>query len=240
MSTQVDIAKPLKKVTAKLEKGFASVEDGAVDAAATPAAPEDADAGVHDLVYAFLLWEAGSRHALAALERIKSATADLNDFRVCSVDEMHGLLGAGYPMANERIARLRLTLRDIFNREHALAIDRLSEAPKREAAAYLDGLDAIPGFVAARVALLRFGAHAVPVDRRLAGVLADDGVVDDSAPDDPRSLASKLERAIRAGDAEPFYLSLERFSATRTPPRSRKRATGEAKTKKKAAARRTR
>ncbi|MEM7623639.1 MAG: hypothetical protein AAF235_10615 [Planctomycetota bacterium] len=233
--TNAEFTKQLKKLVTKLERSFPAPAEGEADPSLVPAAPEEADGGVHDVIYAYLLWESTADKAQAAFKRCLAAFSDCNEMRVAMPSELVELFGAKYPRAEERADRLRLTLNAIFHTEHVLSLDRVTEVPKREAKAYLDGLDAIPSFVASRVALLRFGAHAVPVDERLRALLISESVLDAGDSDDMSAVCTKLERGIRAGEAEPFYLGLERFAAS-SPAVKRKKPVAEKRPRRSSAA----
>lgn len=177
------------------------------DKARTPAPREGVDPLVYELVYAFLVWEAGTAHATKAMSVLLDEFVDLNELRICMGDELVGILPKKYPMAEERCERLRAALNQVFAREHALSLAALNETPKREARAYLDSLEGMTPFVAARVSLLALGVHAFPVDDRLAGKLLGAGAGE--AGEDAVALSGRLERHFRAGQAEDAYLRLE-------------------------------
>ncbi|MEZ6243683.1 MAG: hypothetical protein R3B57_11655 [Phycisphaerales bacterium] len=204
--TTPDQAKKLDALLKRLEKK--SGPDA--ESAKTPPAPEGVDPIVHALVHSFMVWEAGPKAAAKALNAFASEFVDYNELRICMSDELAGILPKKYPAAEERCERLRVVLNEIFARQHALTLAPLAEQPKREARAYLDALGGITPFVAARVSLLALGAHGFPVDARLAQRLAKEGVCD--ADETPESVSVRLERHIRAGQAEGAYLLIEAWS----------------------------
>lgn len=193
--------------TKKLDALIKRLTTDAASAGATPEAPEGADPLVHELIFAFLVWEAGGEHAREALATFQGEFVDYNEVRIGMSDELADLLPKRYPLASERCQRLRAALNTVFRREHKLSLASLAEAPKRESRAYLDSLEGMTPFVAARVTLLGLGAHAFPVDQRLVGVLSGAGACE--GDDSPESVASRLERHYRAGQAAPAYLALE-------------------------------
>lgn len=159
------------------------------------------------LVYSFLLWESTPRQAAAGLQRLGESIIDLNDLRVAMPTEVAELTGMRDGLAGERTARLRAVLNDVFRREHLVTLGRLESISKREVRDYLDALEGMPSFVAARVTLLGFGGHAVPIDSRLQKMLTSEGVFESgTSPDDAERW---LERQIRATDAEDIALLLE-------------------------------
>jgi len=183
-----------------------------------PALERLCDALTAELIYAFLIWQAGANHASSAAKRITDAVVDLNELRICLPDELAEFLGARTPNREERAARLRLTLNDLYAKRHATSLAGVEAMTKRESRAFLESLEAIPPFVAARVFLIGLGGHAFPVDQRLAEALADAGAIPDDL--DADAAASWLERQFRAGDAAEAYLRVEDWAASRRKKRS--------------------
>lgn len=179
--------------------------------------PNGCDGVLHELVYSSLLWEASHVRATKAIGAIQEAFVDYNELRVCYPEEVVDVIGAKYPRAEERTTRLRAALDRIFAQENRTSLARLRELPKRDARAVLGSLPGVPGFVAARVALLALGAHAFPVDDRVAGVLTDAGAADEGVGAD--EIAGQMERAVRAGEAMPAYLLIEASLGGRRKPR---------------------
>lgn len=181
----------------------------------------ESEPGCALLIYSFLLWESSPRLAAPALARLGEGMIDCNDLRVALPSEIAEVAGLRDGIALERAERLRACLNDLFQREHAVSLRRLAELSKREVRDFLDTLEGIPAFVAARVTLLGFGGHAVPTDARLVGLLAGEGVFAPPLPD-PAEAERWLERQIRAGDAEPAVLALETWRDAARKPRIRK------------------
>ncbi len=194
-----------------------------------PAPWEGLDPLVHELVVSMLLWNASAQQTAAAMGRLRSAVVDHNELRVLFSDEMTSLLGPRYPQVEERVYRIGLVLNAVFEHEHAMTLDTLKDMPKRDAKVYLDAVRGLPPFAASRVFLLGLGGHAFPVDERLALVLIEDEAVE---PDlDAQGIAARLERALRAGEAEPAYARLEAYVATRTGKQPRKKKTAKSRGK---------
>lgn len=179
---------------------------------------------VAELIASFLAWEAGPARAEGAMRRLLGSVVDTNELRVCLPDELASFIGARYPRAQERMARLKSALNDLYRREHAVTLAPLLSMPKRDARAYLESLEGAPGFVAARVTLLGLEGHAFPVDERLAAALREE----QAAPPDvaPDAVASWLERQVHSGEAREAYLVVEawwRERAARSPRSSPRR-----------------
>lgn len=209
--------------------------------AQTPELP-DGDDPIGVLVLSFLMWESTTAKAVAAYKNIIEHVVDHNDLRVCMPQEIVELIGQRYPRALDRSQRLRAVLRDIYSREHTVSLERLDSLGKREVRKYIESLEGIVPYVAARLALLSFQAHAVPVDDQLRTQLIDAGAADTSAEND--DLSTWLERQVKASDAVETHHALQAWvdsgaskSAGRTTKKktSRKKAAtnGRPRTKKK-------
>lgn len=187
---------------------------------------------IDQFVYSSLLWDSTHAKAYTALKRIKAATVDYNDFRVGSYEEIIDILGERYPRVSHRAERLRASLNDIYGREHAVSLDSLGQMGKREARAFLDSLVGAIPFVTARVMLVSFDAHAIPLDERTHGLLVTEGVLEEGV-DIPKAIGI-LERAVKAADGLAVHDKLQAWSEKNTRAGSRSRASSsKAATKKK-------
>mgnify|MGYP005838595753 CR=1 FL=1 len=204
----------VRRLTALLKKLRGKAPEASLPAGvAGPAGDEmlvGVDAGVHRLLHSMLLWEASSSQAKGALRRLREAFVDANELRVSMPDEIACVLGEKYPRGEERAARLRLVLHDVYKRHHALTLAPLAQAGKREARAALESLEGIPHYAAARVFLLEFGGHAVPCDERLRTLLVGERVLEESLSVEAAS--GWLERHIRAEDAPEAHAALQAWS----------------------------
>jgi hypothetical protein len=213
----VSVTDPAKGFQALLRK--LKVKPDPADAAASHAAAEPSDEArvtrarelLDLLIHSFMLWEATQRDAKAAVRRLDESFVDANELRIALPHESAKVLGDRYPLAAERCLRLRATLHDLYRREHRVTLLPLLAAPKREARAYLESLEGMPTFVAARLAVLGLGVHAVPVDWRLSDLLlAHKALPADYA--DPGAASSWLERHVRAGEAVAMTHALQSWS----------------------------
>lgn len=221
---------PAKRLTS-LVKRLRTLHSGEIamahGVAGTP--PDWADPLVDELVYSFLIWETNSAHAKAALRRLRESVVDYNELRVCLPDELAVMLGDRYPRALERAQRLHASLTDLYRREHVITLSHLTSAPKREARVYLESLDGSPPFVSARLMLLCFAGHALPVDERLRDLLAAEGVADPASA--PETVSAWLERHVRAPDAVLTHTLLQAWAdgaAQRREKKTEPRPDGEA------------
>ncbi|MEZ6318937.1 MAG: hypothetical protein R3B49_09325 [Phycisphaerales bacterium] len=197
--------------------------------------PNGCDGPLHELVYSFMLWEASHELAGGAVSGLLEAFVDYNELRICYPEEMVPALGAKYPRAEERCARLHAALHDIFVRENGVSLARLRDQGKRDARAFLGALEGVPGFVAARVAVVSLGAHAFPVDDRISAILLGAGVGEEDTSNDelsggssvccararrcPRTSCSRPRRARRA-PTNPKPRRAERSRVNRRPARA--------------------
>ncbi len=192
---------------------------------AGPPAP-GTDALLHQLVFSMLLWETTLVNARAALRKVQEIAVDFNELRVCLPDEIAEAMGARMPGAEERAERLRAALREVYRREQSLSLTHLTELPKRDARSYLESIEGVPPYVAARVTVLELGGHAFPVDERLRAMLEQVNVADPGAS--VVEVAGSVERMVRANEVTDTYLLLEAWRqsgrAGKTPARTRSKS----------------
>ncbi len=162
------------------------------------------------LIQSFLVWEWNGSRASSTWARMVEDVTDLNELRVTVVDDYLEYFGGGCPRAEERADRLRATLRGVFHREHSTDLSGPAGGPKKEFREYLDSLEGMTPFVAARTALIAAGSHAVPVDERTLRLLVKSGVVDAHATID--SASQTLSRLVTAAQGLDTHLALQMLS----------------------------
>jgi hypothetical protein len=191
----------------------AAAFQNAIDYLATVYEPADKGEDlepIRQLVYSFLLWDCTTNRADNAFKRLEDTYVDMNDLRVSRTEEIMGVLGKTYPRADERVARIKASLRDIYLREHAVSLASLREGGKREARKYLESLEGMHHFVAARVALLGMDSHAVPIEERLYDKFIKAEIFE---PDTPiEKAAGSIERHVKASEGLETYLLLQSYS----------------------------
>lgn len=197
-----------KTDTKKQEKAFASVLKKAK--AAYKGEEPDALEPIAELVFSFLVWNATTKQADTAYGKIVSQVVDLNELRVSHASEIVELIGVRYPEALLRAIRLLESMMEVYEREYDYKMTSVAALSKREQRDYLDTLPGIPPFVAARVALLAFGVHAMPVDDRLLTLLIKAGVFEPGTT--PGEAESWLVRQVKAGEAEQAYPALQAWA----------------------------
>jgi hypothetical protein len=210
-----DPTKKLHALVRKLRSEYPGPRDPAAESC-----PEGIDPLSWQFVFAFMCWEASTSKASTATRKLHAAVIDYNEMRVCLADELVSMIGERYPRATERVQRLRSTLNDLYRREHTVTLQHLPAMAKREARAYLESLDGMPPFVAARLMLLCFGGHAFPLDERLYLTLLEEQAVPEGEFDE---VSGWLERAFHAGEATDPYLLLESWMNDRAAPKPPKK-----------------
>ncbi len=165
----------------------------------------------HELVRGFLLWEASLDRAQQAYERLMRRLVDLNELRVCLVDEIVAIIGERYPKARQRASRLRRALGDLFSRDAQASIDHLRETPALDAAEYLASLDGMVPCVAAHVRLHALGHPVLPIDRPMLQCLARHDVVDPLAS--PEEAAEWIVDQIEPDECAEMHLRLCRWAS---------------------------
>jgi endonuclease III len=203
--------------------------------------PPEGRSTIEELVYSFLLWESTTSRADNAFKRVGEQFVDLNDLRVSREAEVQAALGKTYPLLEERVLRMHSALQDIYRREHEVSLASLEPMSKRDARKYLESLEGMVPYVAARVTLFSLGGHAIPVEERLVRYLESANVVEEGA--DVVKVTGSFERQIKAEDAVQSYLKLQHFSETgggksggaRTTTRKKTTAAKRTTSKKKAA-----
>jgi hypothetical protein len=204
--TATDRAKKLTNLLAKLE----APEPAPAQADMPENSLDDRDPVLREFLRSFLVWESTTPKAEAALRRIDAACVDINEFRVSLVEEMVAIIGPGYARAEDRCARLKAALNDIYRREHRVRLAHLQEKNKRDAKAYLESIAQAPGFVASRTMLLALDGHAVPCDERLAARLVQADVLEPGTS--AEEAAAWLERHVRSGESRSAYLALQAWA----------------------------
>jgi endonuclease III len=203
-----DASKPLSALLKRLNSSHADAARALCgDSERAPSSLDPAEPLVALLVRSMLHWDAPSSRALGAMRRIEASLVDFNELRVCQADELHALLGDRYPKAFDRSTSLRSVLGAIYAKHHSVSLEAISKLSKAKASEYLYDLAGMPPFVAARMMLLGFGAHAAPVDERILCILREARVIE---PDATTEQAGRvLERTLSAGELPACYALLQ-------------------------------
>jgi hypothetical protein len=130
------------------------------------------------LLGSFMLWDSTPALAAEALTRLSRVVVDANELRVMLEGEVVDAIGEKYPFVEERAARLRATLNDIFRRQHRTSLDHLRNASRKDQRSYLESLAEIPPFVAGRTMFVAFELPAPIVDDTSVELLFREGIVE--------------------------------------------------------------
>jgi endonuclease III len=156
---------------------------------------------ISQLLLGILSRDVPEAKARAALDQLRSSVVDYNELRVIPSVELAETLG-DYPQAREKAADLSRALNKIFFDEHDVSLDRIGKLPKKEMLAYLESIDGLDAYSQARVRLLGFESHAVPLDEAMWAWARDAAIVDDKCP--LAEAQGFLERQLKDDEALEF------------------------------------
>jgi hypothetical protein len=184
-------AKPTK-LSALLKKHRVTTTEATWPEAVSPEDP------ISVLIHSWMLWEASTEHATAAMSKLMEARVDVNEIRVSLPHELAPVIGKRYPRLEERLGGLKRSLHAIYLRRHEISLDYVREKGKRDAKAEIESLDGMNPFVSGRLLRLSFDVHAMPADEQLSLLFHELGVIDEVV--EHEILASWLASAIKADD----------------------------------------
>jgi hypothetical protein len=184
-------AKPTK-LSALLKKHRVTTTEATWPEAVSPEDP------ISVLIHSWMLWEASTEHATAAMSKLMEARVDVNEIRVSLPHELAPAIGKRYPRLEERLGGLKRSLHAIYLRRHEISLDYVREKGKRDAKAEIESLDGMNPFVSGRLLRLSFDVHAMPADEQLSLLFHELGVIDEVV--EHEILASWLASAIKADD----------------------------------------
>ncbi len=168
-------------------------------------------------VHATMLWEASLAQADAALRHLTQHFADHNDMRVALPSHLIHAIGPQYPLAVERVLRLKSWLSDLYRRSSCLDLEYLRDLSKPDARRELLTLHGLPEFAAAHVTVSSLGGHALPVDERLLSLLRVEKLV--GASFKPAQAMELLEALVTPDELACVLRMLRAWSDHRgTPP----------------------
>jgi len=164
---------------------------------------------ITQLVLGVLSRDVPEAKAQEGLDRLRSMVVDYNELRVIPPLELAEVLH-DLPEARLKSEDVTRALNRIFALEHVVSLDRVATLPRKEAAAYLERIDGLEPWTRARIRLLGFGHHAVPLDEAMWALLRREEVV---APRAPLLEAQQfLERQIPEEEALEFFALLRRHA----------------------------
>lgn len=147
--------------------------------------------------------------ALESLERLKATVVDYNELRVIPPIELAQSL-EGFPDHRLKAEDISRALNAIFAKEHAVSFERVATLARKDVAAYLEAIDGLEAYTVARIRLVGFEHHAVPLDEAMWALCRQEGLVNARAT---LSEAQQfLERQIKPEDALEFWTLLRKHA----------------------------
>jgi endonuclease III len=171
------------------------------------APPRDATT---QLAVSFFQWQATRDLAEQAIGQVLAEMVDINELRVSHLEEIVEVVGADYPLIEERVPRMRDALNEVFRREHGIDMASVEGKSKKDQRAYLETLPGAPPYVVSQVMLLAFGGHAVPVDEKLLALLVREGVLAEGLT--CAEAEAQLMKHVKAADALDTHLVLQAWA----------------------------
>lgn len=110
------------------------------------------------------------------LDRLQAMVVDYNELRVIAPIELTEVVG-DISDARIKCEDLSRALNRIFAAEHTVSLDHLLDAPVGEINAYLDQVDGLEPYTRARIKLLGFKRHAIPLDEAMLAYVRANGMV---------------------------------------------------------------
>jgi endonuclease III len=145
--------------------------------------------------------------AAEMLDRLRSAVVDYNELRVISPLELAAALPE-CPDKRLKCEDLSRALNKIFAIEHTVSLERAANMSRKDMLAYLLRIDGLEAYTRARIRLLGFGQHAIPLDSAMWAHARSLGIVDRRATHEDAQ--TFLERHIGDNDAYEFFRMFEK------------------------------
>lgn len=202
-------AKKLRQVLRKLKLGADK---------SPPPAPGDP---IEQLILGIFSRDVPESRARDALERLRANVVDYNELRVVPPIELANIVGK-QPNVRLKCEDLSRALNRIFAREHTVSLDHVARLAKREMIAYLDDLDGLEAYTRARIRLLGFGKHAVPLDEAMWAYARQVEIVSPDAPLDEAQ--AFLERQVAEKVSYEFVVAVRKHAWAECGPAVRKGA----------------
>lgn len=175
-------------------------------AKATRPAPGDP---ITQLILGVLTRDVPESKARDVLERIRASVVDYNELRVIPSGELADTIG-DYPGVRLKADDLCRALNYIFAREHIVSLDMYADRPEKDIRAYLEVIEGLEAYTRARMRLLGFGKHAIPLDEAMWAYARKAEIVDPECP--LEEAQAFLERQIPQKDALDFFAALRKVA----------------------------
>jgi endonuclease III len=144
------------------------------------------------------------------VDQLRSMVVDYNELRVIPVGELAEAIELRTPDLWRKCEDVSRALNVIFAIEHAVSLDRVKTLPRKDAKAYLDRIPGLEAYTRARIRLLGFEWHAIPLDEAMWAWCIREELVDPKAT--LEEAQAFLERQIDEADA-PDFVALVRKQA---------------------------
>jgi endonuclease III len=161
---------------------------------------------VEAVIYGLLCEQMTEAAAARTYKRMKSHFVDLNDLRVCRIEEILEIFKDASPAGEKTARAITQALNTIFEKIDRVSLDMLVQEGKRQAHKELTEISGITPFAANYCFLTALSGHTIPLNAAMLEYLRKSGLVHPEATGD--EIAGFLERQIAAKDAYLFYMLL--------------------------------
>jgi len=148
-----------------------------------------------------------------AMEVFGREFVDLNELRVATELEVGELVGDDFPDIVERAAIVRQVLHGIFDKEHAMKLDRVNQLKSKEIRQYFRELPNITPYVEGYVMQTAYEVPAVPIDQTMVDLLVEEQVIEHGT--NTEDAQKFVEAHLKADDTWPFFYVVRAAAAKR-------------------------
>lgn len=141
------------------------------------------------------------------LDRLREMVVDYNELRVIPPIELAEVLG-DFPDARIKCEDITRSLNRVFLLEHMVSLERLADLAKKDVVGYLEKIDGLEAYTRARIRLLGFRQHAIPLDEAMWALARREQIVDVRCP--LHEAQQFLERQIAEENALEFVALFKR------------------------------
>lgn len=171
-------------------------------------APLEHQEPMRALVRAIFSFNVSDSKADEAMKIIDREFVDLNELRVATELEVQEMVGNRFPEIEKRSMLISQTLNSVFEREHTMHLNRLTELGKREVRQYLREMPEQSPFVEAYVMLYCFEGHTFPMDEETFEFLMEEGILEEGTTlEDAQKF---VEHHLKADECHDFYVAVRK------------------------------
>lgn len=198
MKNSAEYSSKLKKLVVRLKK------ESKVSVSETPMDPIDA------LIFACLSEVTTDSKARSTVKKLKNFFVDVNEIRVCRIEELAEVLGKGVPESRNCARTIIGLLQNIYDELNTLSLQSLCESGKRESKNFLAKLESTTPYILSRILLESIGGHAFPVHDKMLEVLRIEDVVNPKA--NIADVQGFLERQITVDHIHEHYALIRHYT----------------------------